>query len=309
MIGFTPAGFVTSISSNSLKITGDNNVSQYTEYSYKITAGVSGCPSLEDVKEGSITVLLRPSLELQNPGSGTNQQTLCEDNQLQNIEYELNNGADDVQFQWISNIPDGITTSLSSGVYRISGTPKAQESTSVYTYLITPKNESTGCLGETLTGSITVNASSSLKLLSFNNEPPPYCEGNQILPIEYSVGSAVTNIDVQWKKDGLNLPLNTYPPGISYNFTNNQFVIGGNLSENISATTEYSYEIIPTGGSCGGGVNPGGKLTFSPVSCELSSSSVGELNQVKCEGLPIDDITLNLIDGAVNPTVVGLPAG
>jgi hypothetical protein len=312
MGGNSPVGFETSISSNSLTITGNANqtVSQNTEYSYKITAGVSGCPSLEDVEEGSISVLLSPSLELQNPGSGTNQQTLCEDNQLQNIEYELNNGADDVQFQWISNIPDGITTSLSSGVYRISGTPKAQESTSVYTYLITPKNESTGCLGETLTGSITVNASSSLKLLSFNNEPPPYCEGNQILPIEYSVGSAVTNIDVQWKKDGLNLPLNEYPPGISYNFTNNQFVIGGNLSENISATTEYLYEIIPTGGSCGGGVNPGGKLTFRPgPRVERSSSSVGELNQVKCEGLTIDDITLNLIDGAVNPTVVGLPNG
>ena len=311
LIGFEPPGFLTSISSNSLTITGNNNVSQYTEYSYKITAEVPGCPSLEDVKEGSITVLLSPSLELQNPGNATDQQTLCEDNQLQNIEYELKNGADRVQFQWTSsNIPDGITTSLSSGVYRISGTPKAQESTSVYTYQITPENESTGCLGETLTGSITVNASSSLKLLSFNNIQSSLCEGNQILPIEYSVGSAVTNIDVQWEKDGLNLALNTYPPGISYNFTNDQFVIGGNLSENISATTEYSYEIIPTGGSCGGGVNPGGKLTFTPgPRVELSSTSAGELIQVKCEGEFIDDITLNLIDGAVNPEVVGLPNG
>ena len=312
MGGNSPVGFETSISSNSLIITGNANqaVSQNTEYSYKITAGVSGCSSLEDIKEGSIQVLLSPSLELQNPGSGTDQQTFCEGNPLQDIEYELINGADNVQFQWTSTtVPSGLTQSLSSGVYRITGTPNAQESTSVYTYQITPVNSITGCLGETASGSITVNASSSLKLLS-NNSIQPLCEGNQVFPIEYSVGNAVTSIGVQWKKDGVDLPVNSNPPGISYTLANNQLVIGGNLSENISATTVYSYEITPTGGLCGGGGTQSGELTFNPgPRIELSNSSAGFLDQVKCEGELIDDITLNLIDGAENPIVLGLPNG
>ncbi|MGB1941221.1 MAG: hypothetical protein ACPHOD_01045, partial [Flavobacteriaceae bacterium] len=300
-----PQGITTSITVDSFTIAGVANetLTSDTVYSYELTASVSGCTTLTVVETGSITLSASPSLTLQ--ATGSNSQTFCEGNSIAPIEYQLENGADNVQFQWTSlTIPNGLTQSLSGSVYRITGTPNAQAATSEYTYQIIPVNSITGCAGVPYTGSITVNALSSLVPINPGADNQSVCEGNPITPIEYSVGNGVSGINLIWTKDGTTITGN--PPGIGYSLNNGQLVIGGNFSENITATTTYAFDISTSGGSCGAG-NVNGTLVVNPgPRIELSSGSV---NQIKCEGDNIDNIVFNLVDGAINPGVSGLPTG
>ena len=85
-------------------------------------------------------------------------------------------------------------------------------------------------------------------------------------------------------------------------------VIGGNFTENITVITTYSYNLTTSGGFCGPG-NESGTIVVNPgPRIELSPSS-GSINQIRCEDDDIVDIVLNLVDGAINPVVSGLPDG
>ena len=303
-----PQGITTTVTANSFTISGvaNENLTSDTVYSYELTASVSGCTTLAVVESGSITLSASPSLILQDPA--TNDQTFCEGIPITDIEYVLENGADNVQFQWTSQyVPNGLTQTLSSGIYSITGLPDAQAATSVYTYQIIPVNSVTGCVGAPTTGSITINALSSLVSINPGSESQSVCEGNPITPIEYSVGNAVSGINLTWTKDGTSIIGN--PPGIGYNLNAGQLVIGGNVTENITATTTYSYNIQTSGGLCGSG-NVNGTIVVNPgPRIELAASTVGSLSQIRCEGDDIDDIVINLLDGASSPGVTGLPAG
>ena len=303
-----PQGITTTVTANSFTIGGvaNENLTSDTVYSYELTASISGCTTLAVVESGSITLSASPSLVLQGPA--TNDQTFCEGIPIADIEYTLENGADNVQFQWTSQyVPNGLTQTLSSGIYSITGLPDAQAATSVYTYQIIPVNSVTGCVGAPSTGSITVNALSSLVSINPGSESQSVCEGNPITPIEYSVGNAVSGINLTWTKDGTSITGN--PPGIGYNLNAGQLVIGGNVTENITATTTYSYNIQTSGGLCGSG-NVNGTIVVNPgPRIELAASTVGSLTQIRCEGDNIDDIVINLLDGASSPGVTGLPAG
>ena len=304
-----PQGIITTITADSFTISGNANetLTADTVYSYKITADVSGCPTLSAVETGSITLSASPSLTLQNPGS--NIQTFCEGNSITPIEYQLENGADNVQFQWTSpSIPNGLTTNLSnSGLFSISGIPDAQSATSEYTYQIIPVNSTTSCTGTSYTGIITVNALSGLIIINPGTDNQSVCEGNPITPIEYSVGNAASGINLTWTKDGVSIIGN--PPGIGNSLNNGQLVIGGNFSENITATTTYAYNVSTSGGLCGAG-NVNGTIVVNPgPRIELSPTTLGSPSQTKCENENIDDIVFNLANGAINPSVVGLPLG
>jgi len=303
-----PQGITTTVTANSYTIAGVANetLTSDTVYSYELTASVIGCVTLDVVKTGSITLSASPSLTLQ--ASGSDLQTFCEGNSIVPIEYQLENGADNVQFQWTSqNVPGGLSKNLSSGVYSITGTPDAQSASTQYTYQIIPVNSVTGCLGIPYTGSITVNALSSIIPINPGANNQSVCEGNPITPIEYSVGNAASSYNLIWFKEGVQIPGN--PPGISeITSANGQLVIGGNFTENITVITTYAYNLTTSGGFCGPGnesgtivVNPGPRIELSP-----SSASI---NQIKCEDNAIDVIEFNLVDGAINPIVSGLPNG
>ena len=305
-----PQGFNTSITSNSFIIEGiaNQNLNLDNIYTYELKAEISGCPSLETIKTGAIKLSASPILSLIDPS--TDDQEFCQGNSITPIEYQLLNGADDVQFQWTSTIvPNGLTQTLSAGVYKIEGEPDSQAASSEYTYQIIPVNSTTGCLGTAVTGVITVNATSSVLPINEATENQSVCEGNPIVPIEYSIGNgaSASGITVTWTEDGNNITGN--PPGIGYNITDNQLVIGGNLTSNIVSTKTYMYNINASGGVCGPGsrsgtivVNPGPRIT-------LSNSTTGSVSQTKCEGDAIDPIVFNLLDGATNPSVSGLPIG
>ena len=98
------------------------------------------CPSHTDTETGSIRVIATPSLGIADPA--VENQTLCEGQSLAdvlgNIIYNLENGADDVIFNWTSIEPIGLDYELSSSgnSYEISGTPLVVDPTTVFTYEI-----------------------------------------------------------------------------------------------------------------------------------------------------------------------------
>ena len=303
----SPQGISFSVTSNSFTIEGTNQqvLTNDTVYSYNLKSEVDGCSTLTVIETGSIKLSASPSLSLQNPG--TNIQNFCEGSSLNTIQYTLENGADNVQFLWTSQtIPNGLTLNLSSGIYSISGTPDAQDASSVFTYQIIPVNSVTGCQGTPSSGSITVNASSSLVPVSIGLENQSICESQPFSPIQYTIGNAVSSINLTWEKNGNAIVGN--PPGVGYSINSGVLTIAGSVSENISSDTTYDYTINTTGGLCG---NPpvSGSLTVSPGPRIQPISSSGSISQIKCEGDPIDNIVFEMLDGAVNPSVTGLPVG
>ena len=85
---------------------------------------------------------------------------------------------------------------LSSGIYSISGSPDAQDASSVFTYQIIPVNSVTGCQGTPSSGTITVNASSSLVPVSIGLENQSICESQPFSPIQYTIGNALSLIHI-----------------------------------------------------------------------------------------------------------------
>ena len=119
------------------------------------------------------------------------------------------------------------------------------------------------------------------------------CEGNPITPIEYNVANDVSGINLTWTKDGNSIAGN--PLGIGYNLDSNKFVLEGNFSDNITATTTYSYNIQTTGGLCGSG-NANGTIVVHPAPKMFPVS--GPVNQVVCEGESISNIVFDLVNGS-----------
>ena len=151
------------------------------------------------------------------------------------------------------------------------------------------------------------DATSCLVAINPDTENQSVCEGNLITPIEYSISNDVSGINLTWTKDGASIIGN--PPGIGYSINTGQLVFEGNPSENITTTTTYSYNIQTTGGLCGG-FNANGTIVVHPIPrIQLAATTFGSLSQIRCEGDDIDDIVINLLDGASSPGVTGFPAG
>ena len=151
-----------------------------------------------------------------------------------------------------------------------------------------------------------MNASSSLVPVSIGLENQSICESQPFSPIQYTIGNAVSSINLTWEKNGNAIVGN--PPGVGYSINSGVLTIAGSVSENISSDSTYDYTINTTGGLCG---NPpvSGSLTVSPGPRIQPISSSGSISQIKCEGDPIDNIVFEMLDGAVNPSVTGLPVG
>ena len=122
-----PRGIATTVTADSFTISGVANENLLLiQFILMNTASVSGCTTLTVVESGSITLSASPSLVIQDPATN---QTFCEGIPIADIEYTLENGADNVQFQWTSQyVPNGLTQTLSSGIYSITGLPDTTSS-------------------------------------------------------------------------------------------------------------------------------------------------------------------------------------
>src|SRR4029079_6738573 len=91
--------------------------------------------------------------------AGSASQTLCINTALTTIKYTIGGGATGASIT-SGSLPAGVTGSFSGGVFTISGTPSVS---GTFPYTVTSSGP---CINPSLSGTITVNANSTVTLSS-----------------------------------------------------------------------------------------------------------------------------------------------
>jgi uncharacterized protein (TIGR02145 family) len=185
--------------------------------------------------------------------SGSDNQTLVQGNSIQAINYSITSDCNQLNDkningqQLVTNLPPGVTVSLSGNIVTVSGTPTSQAS-GTYNYSITiddsvTPTETVGyvppTVSTTITGVINVEVPVDELVLSSsqNTINQAICDASPITPITYQLGGSATNVSGQG-----------FPFGVSIGpITNNSFSIEGTASVNVVTSTVYNYSITSNG--------------------------------------------------------------
>ncbi|MEP7164081.1 MAG: T9SS type A sorting domain-containing protein [Ferruginibacter sp.] len=280
--GALPAGVTGTFSAGVFTISGTPTASGV--FNYTVTT-VSSCTNVS--LSGTITVNANSTLSLSS-AAGTNAQTFCITNPLTTITYAVGGGATGASIT-AGALPAGVTGSYSAGVFTISGTPTA---TGSFSYTVTTTGP---CTNPSLSGTITVNANSTLSFTSAaGTDAQTKCINTAITNITYLVGAGGTGATVT----GL-------PTGVTgaYNSGTKVFTISGTPS--VAGTFNYT---VTTTGPC---VNPslGGTITVTPNTTITLTSGAGTNIQTLCINNAITDITYSIGGSGTGAGVTGLPAG
>lgn len=229
---------------------------------------------IDDISFGTLSTFIR--LE---PGSGSDNQTICVNTPLTDIIYSAGSGSTGPV---VTGLPAGVTSSFNGERVTISGTPTTP---GVYTYNVT----STGtCNPVTVTGLITVTESSIV--LTSGSNPSMVCRNVPMSSVVYTLGGAATGANVT----GL-------PSGVTGSLSGNVYTIGGTPT---AAPGTYNYTITTTGTCASKTIS--GAITIQVQTIVLTS---GTTNQSRCVNTPINNLVFTLGGTATGATVSGLPAG
>lgn len=199
-----PTGVTGAWSNNVVTISGTPTVGG--TFTYTVTL-VGGCGSVS--ASGSITII-QNTVSLTS-ATGTDAQTICANSAMTNLTYSTT-GATGASF---SGLPTGLTGSWSNNVVTISGTPTTAGNAS-FTITLTG-----GCGTVTATGSLNVNASPAVPILTV-------------------LGDGCVN------KTTLSTPAGQ----TSYAWYNDDVVISNTNSNTYSPTTAGDYKVQVTSGTC-----------------------------------------------------------
>jgi gliding motility-associated-like protein len=208
-----------------------------TAYPYTIT---TFGPCVNPTASGTITVDPDATITLA-PGSGAADQTVCVNNAIANIVYDLAGSATNAVPDVTSVFPPGVTGTYNAATkkYTIAGTPTLA---GIYVYRI---NSVGPCVTPFVTGTITVTGDGTIVLspASPGTANQSVCANTALTQIIFQAGGTTTNATIA----GL-------PPGVNgvYNAATKEFTITGTPNPVITVTTTYPYTIT-TFGPC---VNP-----------------------------------------------------
>ena len=302
------SGLTTTISGTSQYIIAGiptTNVTQSTVYTYQIETIGSACGT-EVIQTGSIQIDPRDQIALVSV-PGTDNQSIClmDNDNPQNmitesfmpIEYQLQGGAigNFVQVRYNvdggpfeAGLPAGLGYTLnSSNTIIISGAITASTTfvspTIIYNYEITTGG---ACVTSTILGQITVHSPPVLNLTSAPETVSQTVvdQSQPITDILYTYEGGATNVIFSWT--GSNV-LN----GINALTSNDQLIISGTPSTNVTHSTDYPYQIETVGSACGPEVVFTGIITVNPSSDNA------------CDGLnQLFDLNVNVTDiGCAGP--------
>ena len=273
---------------NQVRISGTPsvNVTTTTLYPYRIETTGSACAP-EVVYTGAIEVKPIEQLTLASTASSTNQ-SICVGasfNTLTPIIYNLGNEATGAVVTFNPPLP-GMGYTLTSTQVIINGfaSASAQVSNTPVTYLYEVRT--TGCGPAVENGTITVHPMPVLNLTSapVTVSQTVVDQSQPITDILYTYEGGATNVVFSWT--GSNV-LN----GINALTSNDQLIISGTPSTNVTQSTAYPYQIETVGSACGPEVVLTGIITVNPSSDNA------------CDGLnQLFDINVNVTDiGCAGP--------
>ena len=206
-------------------------------YSYTVstTGNVNGCNEVG--LSGTIKVSKTDQILLLS-GSGTDQQNICEilGAPIQNIIYELTGTATNLI---VTGLPNGLTSSFDASTKQltISGSFLGVSTPTTFYYEVIPSYSE--CRALTVSGSITIGVLPEVELtssLQTTNQVGinSVCIGEDIEPITYQFGSAVSTITVE-----------NLPPGVVHTVNGNVLTISGvALSNGLTSNRVYEYNIL-----------------------------------------------------------------
>lgn len=282
--GSLPPGVTGSFAGGVFTITGTPTSAGV--YNYTVTTtGPCVNPSLS----GTITVNNNSTITLTS-GPGSNTQTVCVNNPITNITYNIGGGGTGASIT-AGALPAGVTGSFAGGVFTISGSPTA---TGVFNYTVTTTGP---CVNNSLSGTITVNANSTLTLTSAaGSNVQTVCINNAITNITYAIGGGGT---------GASITAGSLPAGVTGTFAGGVFTISGTPT----SAGVYNYTVT-TAGPCN---NPSlsGTITVNDNSTITLSSGAGSNTQTVCINTPITNITYSIGGGGTGASITAgsLPAG
>ena len=280
--GALPAGVTGSFAGGVFTITGTPSVSGVFNYTVT-TAG----PCVNTSASGTITVNANSTITLSS-AAGTDNQTVCINTPIINITYAIAGGGNGASVT-AGGLPAGVTGSYAGGVFTIIGTPTIS---GVFPYTITTNGP---CINPSISGTITVNANSTIALSSAaGTDNQTVCINTPIADITYMVAAGGT---------GAIISAGGLPAGVTGSFAGGIFTITG--TPTVSGVFPYT---LSTTGPC---VNPSvsGTITVNANSTITLTSAAGTDNQTTCIGNPIVNITYAIGGGGSGATVTGLPAG
>ena len=251
-------------------------------FSYTVTA--SG-PCQDASLNGTITV--NPDATISLVAAGTDQQTVCINNNIYDINYSIGGSATDASIS-AGALPDGVSWTYTGGVFKISGTPTES---GVFNYTVTAIGP---CEPASLSGTITVNANSTISLSSSSADQTVCINNAMSDDITYTVGGGATDANVT----GL-------PAGISGSFNSGVLTITGTPTE--SGT--FTYTVTATGPCEDASLT--GTITVNANSTISLSSASGTDAQTVCMNSNIVDITYAIGGGGTNAIITNgaLPSG
>jgi gliding motility-associated-like protein len=196
----------------------------YTVTMYNESA--AGCRSTVTTRQ--VTIDANHDISLT---SANNIQTHCINTAISPITYTLTGGATGVS---ISNLPPGVTYTVSGNTVTISGTPVSTLN-SPYNFSI----QTTGntCVVAQAIGKITVEPDHTIAFTS-GNATQSVCVNTPIDPIVYTIGGGATGVTIT-----------NLPPGIVYTLAGNTLTISGSPTST-SGGPLFIYNIQTTGNSC-----------------------------------------------------------
>ena len=252
-----------------------------------------------------ISVVKQPTISVNFNSPGTRIQTgLCEGDDIEDIDFEVENGVTDADIIWTPQRPGTVYLDLSdinNGNISLKGKIDDINPDIEYEYEIFAINNDKGCVSSPIKGSLQADQKHELDLIStFITTSQNICYQEEIEEIVYTFGGGADSARV----DGL-------PRGIDYRIENDRLIIFGSLEQQVENTSTNQYTVITSGKS--GNECPEekeyGDFTLVPdpvINLETPFSSV---NQYVCEGIAIDDIIYTFAGEATDYVVSGLPPG
>lgn len=277
-----------------------SNFNQNSDLELSVVAS-NDCLNSSTTSLLAVTVYADPELDLI---SGSNSGSLCYNEVLTPIVYEIKGGANDTSIQWFVSgnpvaAPAGIQFIENASTVEISGISEASVNTdTTYTYEITASTVE--CSKTTVeTGTITLLTTPSVALEIGSIDDQVICEGSPILDIRYEFFNS-DDYTLRW--------VSTQPNGITSTFDNtaNSLTISG-IAQSVSESTSFTYEITPKNvlSGCIGDVETG---TIT-IHADGKLSSSGDVNQTVCEGDAINPVVFTLGGGATNAEITPTNSG
>ncbi len=256
-----PAGVTSSVVGNTVTISGIPSTTVGSPFTYSIVTTGNACVVANTA--GTISVLANHAIALSSAASTTSQ-TVCINNAIIPITYNLSGGATNVT---ITGLPAGVSGSVVGSVLTISGTPTTTVG-SPFPYSITTTGNA--CLTASAIGTITVLPDHTIILSSAAaTTNQSVCMNTAIIPITYTLGGGATGTTVT----GL-------PAGVTAVVTGSVLTISGAPSTAVGSP--FSYTIVTTGNACitatlGGTITvhqlPTANFTYTIPSCNTRTIS------------------------------------